>query len=67
MCANPRIAYSTRSAQDILLYVPRPDTSIFQNSLCYKGAVLWNSLPTSVRESRSLPIFKAKLKELYSI
>ena len=56
----------TRSVSNMLLKVPRPHTSLYMNSLSYKGASLWNTLPKDVKDSVSLHTFKAKLKALVS-
>ena len=33
-----------------------------KNSLRYFGSLMWNSLPTDIRNSESLVVFKAKIK-----
>ena len=33
------------------------------NSLCFRGSMLWNNLPFSVKNSETLTEFKNKLKE----
>ena len=42
--------------------IPFRHTTFGQNVLSYKGSVSWNSLPASVRECTSLPMFKTHLK-----
>ena len=47
---------------DCSLAIPQPRTNYCKRSLCYSGAVLWNSLPLDIRQSPSLNEFKSKLK-----
>ena len=49
--------YSLRDSVN-KLFVPFPRTNFMKNSFSYSGAVLWNSLPCNVRESKSLSQFK---------
>ena len=49
--------YSLRDSVN-KLFVPFPRTNFMKNSFSYGGAVLWNSLPCNVRESKSLSQFK---------
>ena len=44
--------YSLRNTKDKLA-VPLPRTNFLKNSFRYSGAVLWNSLPTHVRQART--------------
>ena len=37
------------------------------NSLCFRGSMLWNNLPFSVKNSETLTEFKNKLKALGKI
>ena len=34
-----------------------------KKAFSYKGAVAWNNLPTAIKNSESINIFKAKLKD----
>ena len=56
-------AYNTRSAATSDLYIPKANRSIYQQSLCFNGPVIWNSLPFNLRESTSLEYFKFNLKK----
>ena len=40
------------------LCTPTPRIDLFKSSLCYSGSVLWNSLPDSIRQHRSITTFK---------
>ena len=43
------------------LAVPLPRTNYYRKSFCYSGAVLWNNLPTDVRQAKSLTSFRKLL------
>ena len=43
------------------LAVPLPRTNYYKNSFIYSGAILWNSLPSSIRKAKSLAIFRQML------
>jgi hypothetical protein len=49
--------YNLRNSE-IKLNLPKPRTNYLKRSLCYSGALLWNSLPQNIRMLRSLPLFK---------
>ena len=51
-----------RSAQDILLVVPKCNSSSGTRSFAVAAPTLWNSLPYEIRTSTSLTSFKSKLK-----
>ena len=52
----------TRSATNMLLYVPKPNCEMFKRSLSYLGPMYWNSLPEELRCSCDINQFKCKLK-----
>ena len=43
------------------LAITKPRTDYLKNSFNYSGAVLWNSLPSYLRQAKSLNIFRNKL------
>ena len=51
---------NSRSAACNNLYVAKPRTQFMKNAFSYSGAILWNSLPSSVKESPCLSSFKRK-------
>jgi hypothetical protein len=51
----------TRQHEDLKTDFFRTDTG--QNTLFYKGAILWNSLPKEIKTSTSLSIFKRTCKD----
>ena len=54
--------YSLRRNQDVT--IPRVNTSLKgQNSIRYLGAIIWNSLPTDIRNIDSLEQFISKIKK----
>ena len=50
--------YSLRNCEGKLA-VPLPRTNFLKNSFSYSGAVLWNSLPTNLRQAQTLASFKS--------
>lgn len=48
-----------------LLTTPCHNTVAYQHSFRMRAILLWNSLPSDIRDSTSLPIFKNRLKEHY--
>ena len=53
-------SYNLRDSENKLA-VPLPRTNYYKNSFSYSGAVLWNSLPSSIRKATSLAIFRQML------
>ena len=53
--------YNTRFATDY--HLPKSHTTFFQRSIIYSGPCLWNSLPSAIRDSKSLNVFKSKYKK----
>ena len=51
-----------RSTTSLNLIVPKPNTEFYKRSFIYSGTVLWNSLPTSMKQSPSLPCFRSRLQ-----
>ena len=49
------------------LTIPQPCTNYLRNSFRYSGAVLWNSLPETLRQAESLCNFKSRLHGYYNI
>jgi len=46
---------------EINCYVPRPRTEYGQGSLHYRGSGLWNKIPSEIRHTSSLKVFKTSL------
>ena len=53
-------SYNLRDRENKLA-VRLPRTDYCRNSFCYRGAVLWNNLPTDVRQAKSLTGFRKLL------
>ena len=53
-----------RNGKDLV--IPKVRTESARKSCFFSGAVLYNSLPPSLKEVSSLLIFKTKLKEFFS-
>ena len=52
---------NTRS-HDMNVYIPFPTNELAKRSLYYSGAKNWNSLPSYIKESTSIEVFKKNLK-----
>ena len=50
-------SYNLRDSENKLAVALRR-TNYYRNSFCYSGAVLWNNLPTDVRQAKSLNVFR---------
>ena len=58
--SNP---YQLRNTVNGDLCVPKSKTELFKKSFCFSGPSTWNNLPVSVRNSKSIGVFKNKLKD----
>ncbi len=52
--------YKTRQRND--MHLPKPKLALGKRKFSYSGAVLFNYLPSSIKEATSLPIFKNLLR-----
>ena len=52
--------HQTRSSNHF--HFPLTKTSTYQNTIFYKGPLIWNGLPIAIRQSRTLSGFKRKMK-----
>ena len=60
---NP-VQYNLRKGD--IVHVPPARYSCYgSNSLAFRGNLLWNSLPSNVKQRHNLEPFKLKLKNLY--
>ena len=55
----------TRYASQKNVVIPRPNLESFRKSFQYQGAVVWNGLPSYLKEASSLDIFKKMYKQMY--
>jgi tRNA G37 N-methylase Trm5 len=53
--------HQTRQAKPDFL-PSKPKTNYLKKTFRYRGAVAWNNLPSEIKNSESVNIFKAKLK-----
>ena len=53
-------AHNLRNSE-INFYIPRPRTEYAKGSLHYRGSVLWNKIPSEIRQMPSLKVFKTSL------
>ena len=56
---------NTRSAQQGNINVPKPNSGLFKKSLRYHGAIIWNALPTELKQLEDIDEFKRKYKQHY--
>ena len=54
--------YKTRNNLHKCLAIPMPTTEYYKRSLSYNGVILWNEIPSSIRNSSTLQTFKLELK-----
>ena len=48
---------SLRSASNQNSYIPKPNISLFKNSLSYYEPVIWNTIPSDIKKSSSIYTF----------
>ena len=48
---------SLRSVSNQNFYIPKPNISLFKNSLSYAGPVIWNTIPAYIKNSSTINIF----------
>jgi len=64
---NPyRPSRSLRSANRNLLLIPSHTTNFSRRAFSFAACTVWNKLPTGIRESNTLHIFKHRLKTLFT-
>ena len=56
--------YKTRQRNDI--HLPNPKLTLGKNTFRFSGAVIFNNLPTSIKEATSLSTFKSFLRFHFS-
>ena len=56
----------TRGTAGNNLHVPRVNKSVFQQSLQFNGAMIWNSLPENIKIIDRLDTFKTLAKKHFS-
>ena len=54
----------TRSCSSNNFIIPKPNKEIFKQSLTYSGPIIWNNLPTNIREKTSTMSFQSNLIKL---
>ena len=60
-------SYNTRSVTQLTLKVPKPRLEAYRKSFIYTGATLWNKLPSSVKDCKSIGCFKRSLSAYMAI
>ena len=56
--------YDLRNSK-IKLNLPKPRTNYLKRSLCYSGALLWNTLPQNIRNLNWSTLFNNSLNQYY--
>ena len=56
-------ASNLRSVASKNFLIPQAKCNLFKGSLSYSGVLVWNSIPVSIKNSSSLPIFVKKCTE----
>jgi len=56
---------SMRSSSSHQLLVPRQKLTFGSRAFRFSGPRIWNSLPVSIRETKSLPTFRRHLNTFY--
>ena len=51
-----------RNVIDHAIETPRPDTEFSRLSVRFRGSIVWNALPTEVKDAPSYDVSKARLK-----
>ena len=46
------------------LKLPYCRTNLHQNTICFQGPKLWNNIPSDIKQTKSLNIFKRGVKQL---
>ena len=54
--------YQLRDSNDVDVYLPRANKQFYKHSLMFLGGTLWNALPSPVKNSTSLNVFKRMYK-----
>ena len=53
---------TTISLSSLNVHVPYASIECFKNYFIYRGPVLWNALPVSIKECATLDMFKTNLR-----
>ena len=53
-----RTVYTYKTKQRNYIHLPNLKLTLGKNTFRFSGAVLFNNLPTSIKEATSLPIFE---------
>ena len=56
---------NTRASTRGDLQIPKPSLELFRNSFRYKGATLWNSLPSHIKDASDIDRFKCLYKKWF--
>ena len=55
--------YETRSSQNMDVYLPTLQKSVYRNSLMYLGGYGWNALPPTLKDVNNISDFKMLYKK----
>ena len=54
----------TRAVTKHSLIIPRVELNVYKSSIAYRGPTLWNNLPTELKSSHTINMFKHSFKSL---
>ena len=57
--------FPTRSASQGNVQIPEPKVELFRQSFRYQGALLWNKLPSELKNVNDIATFKYMYKKLF--
>ena len=60
-----RHSHNTRSADSLNVVIPKPNRACFKKCFRFSGAQVWNSLPDTLQNARTVQHFKRVYKQLY--
>ena len=58
--------YQTRGNHNSDVYPPTVKRSIYRNSLLYSGAILWNNLPSHIKDCTNVDSFKEEYRNYFN-
>ena len=58
-------SHNLRPSTKLRLNTPVHNSTFYNNSFTVKAIQLWNALPATIRQAKSLPIFKTMIKKYY--
>ena len=57
--------YSLRSASSGCLHIPRPNSEFLKRTFKYSGLIVWNSIPSHIKDINKIDNFKKKCSDYF--